>query len=128
MVWYCTGISVCSYDARADIQLFTELGFVMVAIGGHFVPLDVVHEPVEDLHVTVHRDVHLLPALGVNREVLGKVTHLVDQKVTGTHEVLLQVLSLVTHVDHHIGPAWGERYRQADRQADTHRDTERNNS
>lgn len=54
------------------------------------------------MHVAVDRDVHLLPPLGVHGQILSKVAHLLNQQVSGTREVLLQVLGFVTHVDHHV--------------------------
>ena len=86
---------------------FTEPRFVLVPLSSR-VPPDVVHEPVEDLHVAVDGDVHLLPPLGVHGQILGKVTHLFDQEISGTREVLLQVLGLVAHVDDHVGTAGGK--------------------
>lgn len=67
------------------------------------VTLDVVHEPVEDLDVTMDGDVHLVPALRVHREIFFKVTHLSHQEVSWTHKVLLQVLCFVTYVNYHVG-------------------------
>lgn len=84
---------------------FTEPGFVLVSLSGR-VPPDVVHEPVEDLNVAVNRDVHLLPPLGVHRQILSEVAHLFHQKISGTCEVLLQVLGLIAHMDDHVGTVW----------------------
>lgn len=86
---------------------FTKPRFVLVSLACR-VPPDVVHEPVEDLHVAVNRDVHLLPSLRIHGQVLGKVTHLFHQEVSGTREVLLQVLSLIAHVDDHVGTVGGQ--------------------
>lgn len=97
---------VCDSSGRVKVRFLgcTEPRLVLgpVSCG---VPPDVVHEPVKDLHVAVDGDVHLLPPLGVHRQVLGEVTHLFHQKISGTREVLLQVLGLVTHMDDHVGTA-----------------------
>lgn len=84
------------------LWIFTEPRFVPDSFSRR-VPPDVVHEPVEDLHVAVDGDVHLLPSLGVHGQVLGEVTHLFDEQISGTREVLLQVLCLVTDMDDHVG-------------------------
>lgn len=98
-------------DLWRGFFFFTQTRFVLVPFACRVSP-HIVHEPVEDLHVAVDRDVHLLPPLLVHGQILCKVTHLFDQKIPGTREVLLQVFCLVTHVDHHVWTAgkMSERY------------------
>lgn len=60
-------------DARL-LPGLTKPRFVFALAGR--VPPHVVHEPVEDLHVAVNRDVDLLPPLGVHGQVLREVPHL----------------------------------------------------
>lgn len=67
-------------------QSRTEFGLLWMLLRAS---LDVLHEPIKDLHVAVHGNVNVLPTLRVCRQVLRKVLHFPHEQISWTVEILL---------------------------------------
>ena len=79
----------CVEDIKSPNSPHTKLWFLLFGLVlVNQLSLDILHQPIKNLHIAVDGDVHLFPTLGLHREVLSKVMHLPDQQFTGTREVL----------------------------------------
>ena len=79
----------CVEDIKSPNGPHTKLWFLLFGLVlVNQLSLDILHQPIKNLHIAVDGDVHLFPTLGLHREVLSKVMHLPDQQFTGTREVL----------------------------------------
>lgn len=67
-------------------------------LGRRVAVVDVLHEPLEDVHVTVHADVNVVTCV-VASQVIPKVAHLCQQQVAPAHKVAIDLAVFVTDVD-----------------------------